>query len=447
MLKKIFNRNKAKADAAAAAAAAVERGEPTAEQVSDSLDDAIVGTDVNVVGGRYELLKTIGQGKFGKVKLARDLASGAEVAVKIVSVGGRGADSNKWQKVMKPLMAREKQVLQALGTHRNIVTLHDVMTEDFSTNPAADFDRRICFVMDAVNGKELFDVLIKEGRFSEERCRDIFTQMLEGLRHVHNRGVYHRDLKPENILLDNSGVVKLIDFGLAAQAKSDTIDNDSVELQKTACGSSSYAAPEVLKGSRDKSSGGYDPVKADIWSAGVILYTMLTGTMLLYNADKKTGKELSFNQYLKCVNSVDYNSIVRQRLRDAAKSRSLNLSQNVLSLLLGLLKVDPTTRFSVDKALDHPWITGAMRRKPSTTASNPMPARRASAPPTSRPVAEPAAPASKRQEFRKALVQLDGPKKKFDVGGIGPAASPRCSPMVMGSSEAAQSPVVRASVM
>lgn len=420
--------NTSKPAAVVPTAAPVKKA-PSPSTSNDDLSDRILkGTDARIVAGRYHLRHTLGMGKFGKVKAALDTKTGKEVAVKIVTVGGRKhADNEKWSRVMKPLMAREKSVMEALGSHKNIVTFHESITEDFTgqTVPGVDFDRRICFVMEAVDGEELFDVLIREGKFSEARARKYFTQIMEGLQHCHSKGIYHRDLKPENILLDQDGTIKIIDFGLAAQAK-DAVNVNRVEMQKTACGSSSYAAPEVLK----SVDGGYDPVRADAWSAGVILYTMLTGTMLLYNSDKKTGRELSFNQYLKIVSSVDYHDIVRRRLRDAMKSRSLNLSQSVLGLLLGLLKVDASARLNVSKALEHPWVTGVARRK---SLHREVAERSASRAPTT----------SKREEFRKALAKLDGSGKRFDVGGIAPL-SPRCSPLVRTASPL--SPAVRASV-
>ena len=390
------------------------------------VDHMVRGTDIGMVAGRYQLLKTVGQGKFGKVKLALDIMTGAQVAIKLVTVGGRRhANREQWVKVMKPLMAKEKVVMEALGSHPNIVEFKECITEDFSqsTDPRVDFDRRICFVMEAVDGEELFDVLIREGRFSEERSRHLFRQLLDGLRHCHSKGIYHRDLKPENILIDKNGNLKIIDFGLAAFTENIAVKG--LELQNTACGSSSYAAPEVLKGE----SRGYDPVKADIWSAGVCLFTMVTGTMLLYNADKTTGKELSFNQYLKIVDKVNYGDIVRNRIRDSGKSKTMNLSQPVLSLLLSLLKVDVEQRSSIEKALSNAWITGERRK--SIYGDTPVPTC---------PVATAEQPQeSKRLEFRKALVQLDG-AKKADLPAI--VRSPRgCSPRVQPDKFPVNSPV------
>jgi serine/threonine protein kinase len=132
---------------------------------------------------------------------------------------------------------------------------------------------KIFIVLELIQGGELFDKIVNEGRFDEAKARFYFRQLVEGVQYCHSLGICHRDLKPENLLLDENGNLKISDFGLSALYVGDP-DADGAcrtELLHTTCGTPNYVAPEVL------ADQGYDGKKADVWSCGVILYVLLAG--------------------------------------------------------------------------------------------------------------------------------------------------------------------------
>merc|ERR1719408_920253 len=128
--------------------------------------------------------------------------------------------------------------------------------------------------MELCYGGELFDRIAESGKLDDSTARQYLVQAAAAIAHCHAQNVFHRDLKPENILLDANNTVKVADFGLAALAH--RVREDASFLQHTKCGSLMYAAPEVLLSSAES---GYDAAKADVWSLGIILYSMLSGAL------------------------------------------------------------------------------------------------------------------------------------------------------------------------
>ncbi|CAI0467670.1 unnamed protein product [Linum tenue] len=200
--------------------------------------------------GKYEVGRTLGEGNFAKVKLARNLDTGHPFAIKILDKG------NILNRNIADQIKREIATLKLLR-HPNIVRLHEVLASK----------SKIYMVLDYVTGGELYDRIAFKGRLSEAEGRKLFHQLIDGVSYCHNHGVFHRDLKLENVLLDAKGRIKISDFGLSALPKHDD------GLLHTICGSPNYVAPEVL---RNK---GYDGATADVWSCGVILYVTLTGSL------------------------------------------------------------------------------------------------------------------------------------------------------------------------
>ncbi|CAL9207118.1 unnamed protein product [Musa hybrid cultivar] len=202
--------------------------------------------------GKYELGRTLGEGNFGKVRYARHVDSGLAFAVKIL-------DRKRIQS-----LKIDDQIKREIGTlkllkHPNVVRLHEVSASK----------TKIYMVLEYVNGGELFDKIASKGKLSEGEGRKLFQQLIDGVSHCHDKGVYHRDLKPENVLVDAKGNIKISDFGLSALPQH--LGNDG--LLHTTCGSPNYIAPEVL------CNRGYDGARSDIWSCGVILYVILTGCL------------------------------------------------------------------------------------------------------------------------------------------------------------------------
>jgi 5'-AMP-activated protein kinase catalytic alpha subunit len=128
--------------------------------------------------------------------------------------------------------------------------------------------KHICFVMELCSGGDLFSYIKKRRRLKEDVARFFFRQIIEGLAYVHNvKLVVHRDIKLENILLDATGNVKICDFGVSRQLKTEK------QVMHEQCGTPAYIAPEILKDQ------GYSGFKVDMWSAGVCLYAMLIGSV------------------------------------------------------------------------------------------------------------------------------------------------------------------------
>ncbi|KAK4759821.1 hypothetical protein SAY87_022952 [Trapa incisa] len=199
--------------------------------------------------GKYQFVRTIGEGTFAKVKLALDISKNQYVAVKIID------KCMVLEGNLKVQVQREIKTMRLLN-HPNIVRIHEVIGTK----------TKIYIVMDYVSGGQLSDKLSYVKRLKESEARKLFQQLIDAVDYCHNRGVYHRDLKPENLLLDSKGNLKVSDFGLSALQKRG-------EMVSTACGSPCYMAPELL------TNRGYDGAAADIWSCGVILFEMLSGSL------------------------------------------------------------------------------------------------------------------------------------------------------------------------
>ncbi|NXD46195.1 MARK2 kinase, partial [Copsychus sechellarum] len=196
--------------------------------------------------GNYRLLKTIGKGNFAKVKLARHVLTGKEVAVKIIDK--TQLNSSSLQKLF-----REVRIMKVLN-HPNIVKLFEVI----------ETEKTLYLVMEYASGGEVFDYLVAHGRMKEKEARAKFRQIVSAVQYCHQKFIVHRDLKAENLLLDAGGNIKIADFGFSNEF---TFGNKG----GTFCGSPPYAAPELFQG---KKGGGPE---VDVWSLGVILYTLVRG--------------------------------------------------------------------------------------------------------------------------------------------------------------------------
>ncbi|KIW68908.1 hypothetical protein, variant [Phialophora macrospora] len=197
---------------------------------------------------QYTFVRNIGEGSFGKVKLARHKVTGQEVAMKTIS------RHKLISRDMAGRIEREIQYLQLLR-HPHIIKLYTVITTKTD----------IYMVLEYVP-MELFDYIVKHGRLGEAKARKLFQQIICAVEYCHRHKIVHRDLKPENLLLDKNMNVKIADFGLS------NIMTDGNFL-KTSCGSPNYAAPEVIGGKL------YAGPEVDVWSCGVILYVFLVGRL------------------------------------------------------------------------------------------------------------------------------------------------------------------------
>lgn len=261
----------------------------------------------------YELLKELGQGKFGKVFKARVKGTDYFVAIKVLSKS-QIQDQQDFQRIQNELTIL-RQVC-----HPHLVDTFDIQeTKNF-----------IFLVMEYLPGGELFDEIVKQKFFSQEHSGKIFVQLLKGVQSLHKNNLVHRDLKPENILLDESKkIVKIADFGLGR-------DYDPKELLTTACGSPCYAPPEMFSGEH------YDPEKVDVWALGVVLYAMLVG--FLPFDDQDSTKILT--------NMMNYRIEFPEML-----------SSDLVDLLRKMIHVNPMQRISLSEIETHPWVQKIQRNQ------------------------------------------------------------------------------------
>lgn len=195
----------------------------------------------------YNFTETIGQGNFGKVKLAIFKPTKELFAVKIIT-----KEQIQIKNEMN-LVQRELKIIKDFD-HFNVIYVHQIIEDK----------RNYYIIMDYCENGELFDYIASKQHLAEEESAFLFYQLINGVEYIHYKNIVHRDLKPENLLLTKNRTLKIIDFGLSRHYGNDTI-------LSTKCGSPSYAAPEIIK------SIVYDGYKTDVWCCGIILYAMLCG--------------------------------------------------------------------------------------------------------------------------------------------------------------------------
>ncbi|XP_043931557.1 serine/threonine-protein kinase MARK2 isoform X7 [Protopterus annectens] len=254
--------------------------------------------------GNYRLLKTIGKGNFAKVKLARHVLTGKEVAVKIIDK--TQLNSSSLQKLF-----REVRIMKLLN-HPNIVKLFEVI----------ETDKTLYLVMEYASGGEVFDYLVAHGRMKEKEARGRFRQIVSAVQYCHQKHIVHRDLKAENLLLDGDMNIKIADFGFSNEF---TLGNKL----DTFCGSPPYAAPELFQGKK------YDGPEVDVWSLGVILYTLVSGSLPF---DGQNLKEL------------------RERVLRGKYRIPFYMSTDCENLLKKFLILNPAKRGSLEQIMKDRWM-------------------------------------------------------------------------------------------
>lgn len=222
-----------------------------------------------------------------------------------------------------------------VGRHSNIIEFYD----------SGEDEAWLWIAMELAEGGDLFDKVEADAGLSPDIAHAYFIQLINAVSYMHSRGIAHRDLKPENVLLDADGNLKLADFGMASLFEYHGKKKKAVTL----CGSPPYVAPEVLTcGSHDKNkAAGYEADKADIWSCGVVLFVLLAGNTPWsrpVQAVDEYGRDNEFGEYIKTNGRPD-------------DELWLGLSNDVLSLLRGMMKVDVDSRFSLEEVRRHPWYT------------------------------------------------------------------------------------------
>jgi len=272
----------------------------------------VLGHPTPSLRDHYALGRKLGQGQFGTTYLCTDLATGVDYACK--SIAKRKLITREDVEDVR----REIQIMHHLAGHRNVVAIKGAFEDQ----------QYVHIVMELCAGGELFDRIIQRGHYSERKAADLTRIIVGVVEACHSLGVMHRDLKPENFLLankDDDMSLKAIDFGLSVFFKPGQIFTDVV-------GSPYYVAPEVLRKR-------YGP-EADVWTAGVILYILLSGVPPFW-AETQQG---IFDAVLKGV--IDFDSDPWPVISESAKD-----------LIRRMLNPIPSERLTAHEVLCHPWIS------------------------------------------------------------------------------------------
>ena len=210
--------------------------------------------------GNYEIIKTIGEGTFGKVKLAKNIPTNELVAIKILEKAKLN-DKEDLNNIMK-----EIKFLKTFN-HINIISLYEIIETEMNY-----------YIIMEYAENELFSYIVENNYLDEETASFFFIQIIFSIEYINKKKkIAHRDLKPENILLTNNNeIIKIIDFGLANIYK-----NKKNELLETSCGSPCYAAPEMILGKK------YYGIDVDIWSSGIVLFAMVSGFLPFEDDDNE----------------------------------------------------------------------------------------------------------------------------------------------------------------
>lgn len=202
------------------------------------------------INDRYEIIKTIGEGGMANVYLANDTILDRKVAIKVL----RGDLSNDEKFIRR--FKREALSVSNLS-HPNIVEVYDVGEEDGN----------YYIVMEYIEGKTLKQLLQKRGALTLNEVIDIMAQLTDGLAHAHEAYIIHRDIKPQNIMIEDNGLVKITDFGIAM-----ALNSTQLTQTNSVMGSVHYLPPEQANGKGST-------VKSDIYSLGILMYELLTGSV------------------------------------------------------------------------------------------------------------------------------------------------------------------------
>ncbi|XP_067672742.1 testis-specific serine/threonine-protein kinase 3-like [Haliotis asinina] len=260
----------------------------------------------------YSLGRQIGAGAYSRVLL---IHRGQEArAVKVISKVRCPQD------YLEDFLPQELEIFPSLQ-HENVVKCHEILESPTS----------YCLVMEYADGGSLLERLQEDGPIEEEEARGIFLQTARAVQYCHHHGAAHRDLKLDNILLSRCGGmtrVKLCDFGFSTRI----LDSEGKKVPSGKfCGSAPYTAPEVLQ-----KNGPYDAMAADVWSLGVILYSMLYFRMPF--------------------NDSDLDVMIQHQLQRGIKFPALHpITATCKNLIKAMLEPDVQHRATVDSVLETDW--------------------------------------------------------------------------------------------
>ncbi|XP_022905274.1 serine/threonine-protein kinase grp-like [Onthophagus taurus] len=277
----------------------------------------------------WKMIQTLGEGAFGQVKLLVNQTTQQAVAVKIINLN---------DKTSKEVIEKEVKIHKVLA-HPHIIRLFGQREEP----------ETVYIFMEYASGGELFNKIEPDVGMPTFEAQKYMKQILDGVQYLHTKGVAHRDIKPENILLDEEGVIKISDFGMATIFRL----RGKERLLDKKCGTLPYVAPEVMESP-------YKAEPADLWSCGIVLIAMLSGELPW---DEPSDK------------SIDY--VTFRKESGLLISPWSKLSTISLSLIRKILAHNPRDRPTINQVLQHPFLTSNYDKDvvdcntPSITLSQP----------------------------------------------------------------------------
>ncbi|OAX80152.1 CAMK/CAMKL/KIN1 protein kinase [Emergomyces africanus] len=274
-------------------------------------------TTITTSSGQWALGKTIGAGSMGKVKLAKNLETGEQVAVKIIprhsTEDNRGnRDTERADRSKEIRTARESAIVTLLN-HPYVCGMRDVVRTNYHWYMLFEY----------VNGGQMLDYIISHGKLKEKQARKFARQIASALDYCHRNSIVHRDLKIENILISKTGDIKIIDFGLS------NLYSPKSQL-KTFCGSLYFAAPELLQARQ------YIGPEVDVWSFGIVLYVLVCGKVPF---DDQSMPQL------------------HAKIKKGVVEYPQGLSADCRHIISRMLVTDPRQRASLNEIINHPWMT------------------------------------------------------------------------------------------
>ena len=261
---------------------------------------------------KFEIGRPLGKGRFGRVYLAREKKNQFICVLKTISMSLVKSSSNI------QLIAREVEINAQLN-HGNILKMYGYF---------ADKDR-FYFILEFASQGDLYGLLNSQPgkRFAEEASSNYIKQMVKALIYLKSKKIIHRDIKPENIMIQE-GVLKLSDFGWA-------IHNPENRIRTTHCGTLDYTPPEMLFREMTGKQNQYD-AGVDVWSVGVLAYELSCGQAPFQNSDIQRTQQKIYTLHF------DFPKYFSDDLKDFVKS---------------ILKKNTNDRMSLERMLEHPWIT------------------------------------------------------------------------------------------
>ena len=254
----------------------------------------------------FIIKEKLGEGTFGKVRLGINRQTEEKVAIKILDKKKLKKDKDKKR------LEKEIKILKSLR-HPNIVHLFSDIQDKSN----------IYLIMEYIEGIELLQYISSNSKLTEEEACFYFRQIISAIEYLHKLKIAHRDIKPENMIIENSTkIIKLIDFGLSSYySKSETLSS--------ACGSPSYAPPEMLTGKK------YNAIPIDIWSCGIVLYAMICGYLPFEDND---------------------HDILFRTIKEGKFRIPQHVSETAKDLIIHILVVNPKKRYTITQIKKHKWF-------------------------------------------------------------------------------------------